>query len=53
MSKIIKDTGVRELSHIVELNNEYYYVDSNDTFDMGYETMVFPCFKDGTRTRST
>ena len=47
MSKIIKGTGVRELSHIVELNNKYYFVDSNDTLDVGYETMVFSCDKNG------
>ena len=47
MSKIIKDTGARELSHIVELNNKHYFVDSNDTFNVGYETMVFSFDKNG------
>lgn len=42
MSKIIKESGYRELSHIVKSNNKYYLVDSNDTIDAGYETMVFP-----------
>ena len=42
MSKIIKETGYRELSHIVECENgKYYFVDSNKTLDHSYETMVF------------
>lgn len=41
MSKIIKESGYRELSHIVKSNDKYYLVDSNDTMDAGYETMVF------------
>ena len=41
MSKIVKETGYRELSHIIKSKNKYYLVDSNDTFDFGYETMVF------------
>jgi len=47
MSKIIKETGMRELSHIVKSNNKYYFVDSNNTFDFGYETMVFSCDENG------
>lgn len=47
MSKIIKNTGYRELSHIVESENKYYFVDSNDTFDRGYETMIFKCDENG------
>ena len=43
MSKIIKNTGYRELSQIVQVGNELYYVDSNNTIDKGYETMVFRC----------
>lgn len=46
MSKVIRATGNRPLSHIVKIEARaltgYYYVDSNDTFDCGYETMVFP-----------
>jgi len=47
MSKIIKETGMRELSHIVKSNNKYYFVDSNNTFDAGYETMIFSCDENG------
>ena len=45
MSKILNKTGCRELSHIVECNGKKYFVDSNDTFDYGYETMVFDVLK--------
>ena len=41
MSKVVKEVPHRDLSHIVECNDELYYVDSADTFDAGYETMVF------------
>ena len=42
MSKIIKETGWRELSTVVETNDgEQYLVSSADTFDAGFETMVF------------
>ena len=41
MSKIIKESGYRKLSHIVKCDDIYYLVDSNDTFDRGYETMAF------------
>ena len=42
MSEVIKSTGYRELSHVVKTNNgNYYMVDSNDTPDRGYETMIF------------
>ena len=43
MSKIIKhaESG-RKLSHIVKTDNgSYYYIDSNNTYDAGYETMAF------------
>ena len=45
MSKILNKTGYRELSHIVECNGKKYFVDSNNTFDYGYETMVFDVLK--------
>lgn len=46
MSKIVKETGYRELSHIVQTKDgKRYLVDSNNTFDVGYETMVFLCGK--------
>lgn len=35
------------LTDIVEVNGNYYYVDSRYTFDHGYETMVFPCDSNG------
>lgn len=42
MSKIVKKTGYRELSHVVQTDDgQYFMVDSNNTFDCGYETMVF------------
>lgn len=41
MSKIIKETRWRKLSHIVEVEKKYYLVDSNNTPDHSYETMVF------------
>ena len=39
MSKILNKTGYRELSHIVECNGKKYFIDSNYTFDYGYEKM--------------
>lgn len=42
MSKVIKMTGYRPLSHVIQTDDgNYYMVDSNDTFDRGFETMVF------------
>ena len=41
MSRVVKTVSDRDMAHIVEMENEYYYVDSTDTFDMGFETMVF------------
>lgn len=41
MSKIVKATNWRELSHVVECDNKYYLVDSAVTADHGEETMVF------------
>lgn len=35
------------LSDIVELNGNYYYIDSCYTMDHGYETMIFPCDSNG------
>lgn len=33
---------------IVKCNDAYVYIDTRDTFDAGWETMVFPCEdKDG------
>ena len=45
MSKILNKTGYRKLSHMVECNGKKYFVDSNNTFDYGYETMVFDVLK--------
>lgn len=42
MSKIIKEVEGRDLGHIVQTDDGVqYYVDSADTYDAGYETMVF------------
>lgn len=41
MSKVIAKVEDRDLAHIVELDGNLYYIDSVDTFDHGYETMVF------------
>ena len=42
MSRIIKATGYRNLSHVVRTKNgKYYMIDSNDTPDAGFETMGF------------
>lgn len=42
MSKIIKETGWREFSTVVETTDgKQYLVSSADTFDAGFETMVF------------
>ena len=39
-----------KLSVVVELNGNYYYVDSCYTLDHGYETMVFACDANGNVT---
>ena len=41
MSKVIEKVYDRGLAHVVELNDELYYIDSTDIFDAGFETMVF------------
>lgn len=47
MSKLIKKLHNRNLGHIVKHENgNYYYIDSANTFDRGYETMVFKCEKE-------
>jgi hypothetical protein len=48
MSKIIKELEDRICGHIVEMNNEYYYIDSCLTkLGHEYETSIFSCNKDG------
>ena len=47
MSKIVSSIQGRDLGHIVECNNEFYYVDSVFTIDHGLETMVFKCDENG------
>lgn len=48
MSKVVKVCENRDLGHIVRSDDgNYYYVDSNDTIDCGYETMVFEADEDG------
>ena len=41
MSNVIREVNDRDMAHIVEVGNEYFYVDSVDAFDTGFETMVF------------
>lgn len=41
MSKVVRAVSDRDMAHVVEMENEYYYVDSANTFDVGFETMVF------------
>lgn len=38
------------LTNIVELDGNYYYIDSCYTLDQGYETMIFPCDSNGNVT---
>lgn len=48
MSTVIKEIEDREHCHIVQTaDGKYYYVDSVDTWDRGYETMAFVCNKNG------
>ena len=42
-SKIVRRVEVRDLCHIVKVEDKYYYIDSVETFDLGFETMVFEC----------
>ena len=42
-----KDFRKNALTDIVEVNGNYYYVDSVYTIDHGYETMVFACDANG------
>lgn len=43
MSKILSRIKIRKLAHIIRTDMGFcYYVDSANTFDHGYETMVFP-----------
>ena len=47
MSKVVSSVQGRGLAHVVECNDEFYYVDSIFTFDHGLETMVFKCDENG------
>ena len=47
MSNLIRRMEERDLCHIVKANDKYYYIDSADTIDLGYETMVFECDERG------
>lgn len=43
MSDIIRQVNTRYLAHIVRtVDGKYYYVDTAETYDRGWETMVFP-----------
>ena len=37
----------RGYTDVVKTKNGYVLIDSNNTFDRGYETMVFRCDQDG------
>lgn len=48
MSKVAFIVAHRELGDIVRTEDgTFFYVDSAETFDAGFETMVFPCDEDG------
>ena len=47
MSKVVSSVQGRSLGHVVECNDEFYYVDSIFTFDHDLETMVFKCDENG------
>ena len=47
MSEIIRKVEDREMAHIVKIQDKFYYIDSVDSFDCGYETMAFECDKEG------
>lgn len=39
--------GTNGVGVVIKINQSYYLVDKADTFDVGWETMVFHCNKDG------
>jgi hypothetical protein len=41
MSELIRRMEDRDLCHIVRVKDKFYLVDSAETIDLGYETMVF------------
>ena len=52
MSKVIRKVEGRQLAHIVQTDDKkFHYVDSNNTFDCGYETMSFSCDKTGEKIK--
>jgi hypothetical protein len=47
MSNVVRRFEERDLCHIVEVNNNYYYVDSCKIICREYETIVFKCNERG------
>lgn len=47
MSKVVSKLEERQMANVVNVLDCFYYVDSADTFDFGYETMAFKSDKDG------
>ncbi len=47
MSELIRRMEDRDLCHIVRVGDKFYLVDSAETIDLGYETMVFKCSECG------
>jgi hypothetical protein len=47
MSKLIRRMEDRDLCHIAKVGDKFYYIDSADTIDLGYETMIFECNERG------
>lgn len=49
LNGVLKSESTK-LSDVVEHKGNYYFVDSCYTLDHGYETMIFPCTKEGNVT---
>ena len=49
LNGVLKSESTK-LSDVVEHKGNYYFVDSCYTLDHGYETMIFPCDKNGNVT---
>ena len=45
-TQLIREVG-RLSDTFMSASGNFYYVDSNNTFDHGYETMVFACNNEG------
>lgn len=47
MSIVVKKIDQRDLAHVVKVEDDYYYIDSANTWDKGFETMAFWCDSEG------